>query len=140
MSRYIDVDEFLANESEAYMNAQIKLAKENADKTIDHDRYINLLVHKKIQMLIADTPTIDLDTNAWCEDCKEYDKENHKCPRFNRVIRTALEDAGMVRVVQCKECKHWNEEDHWCNIRDSYGWDYKPDDFCSYGERKEGEQ
>ena len=41
-------------------------------------------------------------------------------------------------LVRCKECKHWNEEDHWCNIRDSYGWDYKPDDFCSYGER-EGE-
>lgn len=42
-----------------------------------------------------------------------------------------------VEVVRCKECKHWNEEDHWCNIRDSYGWDYTPDDYCSYGERKE---
>lgn len=27
-------------------------------------------------------------------------------------------------------------EEHWCNIRDSYGWDYKPDDYCSRGERK----
>ncbi len=44
-----------------------------------------------------------------------------------------------IELVRCKECKHWNEEDHWCNIRDSYGWDYKPDDFCSYGER-EGER
>lgn len=42
-------------------------------------------------------------------------------------------------LIRCKECKHWNEEDHWCNIRDSYGWDYKPDDYCSYGERKESE-
>ena len=41
-----------------------------------------------------------------------------------------------IELVRCKECKHWNEENHWCNIRDSYGWDYKPDDFCSYGERK----
>lgn len=40
-------------------------------------------------------------------------------------------------LVRCGECKHWNEEDHWCNIRDSYGWDYKPDDFCSYGSHSE---
>lgn len=46
--------------------------------------------------------------------------------------------AEWVDFVTCGECKHWNEEDHWCNIRDSYGWNYKPDDFCSYGER-EGE-
>lgn len=24
--------------------------------------------------------------DEWCEDCKEYDKERHWCPRFNRVI------------------------------------------------------
>lgn len=38
------------------------------------------------------------------------------------------------RIVRCRECKYWDEENHWCNIRDSYGWDYKPTDFCSYGE------
>ncbi len=45
---------------------------------------------------------------------------------------------GMVNIdlVRCGECEHWDEEDHWCNIRDSYGWDYKPTDFCSYGERR----
>lgn len=57
--RLIDVDEFLADESEAYMIAQIALAEQNADKTIDANRYINQLVHKKIQMLIADAPTIE---------------------------------------------------------------------------------
>ena len=31
--------------------------------------------------------------NEWCYDCKEYDQEHHCCPRFNRVIRTALQDA-----------------------------------------------
>ena len=40
-----------------------------------------------------------------------------------------------IEIIRCRECKHWNEEDHWCNIRDSYGWDYKANDFCSYGER-----
>lgn len=37
-----------------------------------------------------------------------------------------------VEVVRCRDCKHWN-----------YGDCYRlelsmPDDFCSYGERKEG--
>lgn len=54
-------------------------------------------------------------------------------------IKAYLEQNDVVEVVRCRDCKHWNEEDHWCNIRDSYGWDYKPDDFCSYGERKESE-
>ena len=43
-----------------------------------------------------------------------------------------------VEVVRCKECKHWDNEDdaqrcsythnglHWA----------KPDDYCSYGERR----
>ena len=30
--------------------------------------------------------------DEWCESCKEYDKENHCCPRFNHVIRTTLDD------------------------------------------------
>lgn len=49
----------------------------------------------------------------------------------------AIAEQEPIDIVRCSECKHWNEEDHWCNIRDSYGWDYKPDDFCSYGEREE---
>lgn len=39
-------------------------------------------------------------------------------------------------LVRCGECEHWDKEEHSCNIRDSYGWDYKPTDFCSYGERR----
>ena len=31
--------------------------------------------------------------NSWCIDCKEYDKEKHYCPRFNRVIKQTLDDA-----------------------------------------------
>lgn len=28
----------------------------------------------------------------WCTDCKEYDHEKHCCPRWNKVIRTTLND------------------------------------------------
>ena len=48
----------------------------------------------------------------------------------------AIAEQEPIDIVRCGECKHWNEEDHWCNIRDSYGWDYKAYDFCNFGERE----
>ena len=45
----------------------------------------------------------------------------------------------MVEVVRCKDCKHWTMG--YCNHFAYYS--YEPitseDDFCSYGERREGE-
>ena len=47
-----------------------------------------------------------------------------------------------VEVVRCKDCKHFDEEKAlrcggiWCGY---WGTDPDPDDFCSYGERREGE-
>lgn len=80
-----------------------------------------------------------IDADVWCEDCKEYDKEHHNCPRFNRVIRTALEDADMVRVVRCKECK-WaepnREGDYDCRCHIPI-FRVSADDYCSFGERRE---
>lgn len=35
--------------------------------------------------------------DEWCTDCKEYDKERHCCPRWNRVIRETLKDAQPER-------------------------------------------
>lgn len=45
----------------------------------------------------------------------------------------------LIEILRCGECEHWDKEEHSCNIRDSYGWDYKPTDFCSYGERRADE-
>ena len=45
-----------------------------------------------------------------------------------------------VDVVRCRECKHCDPENHHCDHH--MGTDAplrrKPDDSCSYGERKEG--
>lgn len=30
--------------------------------------------------------------SEWCHDCPAYDKENHHCPRFCKVIRTTVEE------------------------------------------------
>ena len=38
-------------------------------------------------------PPAQPDLNEWCTDCKEYDSEKHHCPRYNRVIREALNGA-----------------------------------------------
>ena len=45
-----------------------------------------------------------------------------------------------VPVVRCLECKHYDPENHHCDhyMSTSAPLRRKPDDFCSYGERKEG--
>jgi len=51
----------------------------------------------------------------------------------------AVEDipaADIVVPVRCGECKHWSRENYgYCFVHASYG--MAPDDFCSYGERRE---
>ena len=53
-------------------------------------------------------------------------------------------------VVRCKDCKHWLNEDglddHVClkiysdGAVSSYAWQFRePNDFCSYGVRKDGD-
>ena len=54
------------------------------------------------------------------------------------VVLEAVDEAPSVDIVRCRECK-WFDKD---NLGDTYcTWskglcDAKPDDFCSYGERK----
>ena len=48
-----------------------------------------------------------------------------------------------VPVVRCKDCKHWkfaqHINDNLCHRFDGDPWiPTEPNDFCSYGERKEG--
>jgi hypothetical protein len=46
-----------------------------------------------------------------------------------------------VEVVRCKDCKHWQEHDGdmYCGCWANLMTDTAADDFCSYGERKDGE-
>ena len=45
-----------------------------------------------------------------------------------------------VEVVRCWGCKHCDPENHHCDhpMSTAAPLSRKPDDFCSYGERKEG--
>ena len=55
-------------------------------------------------------------------------------------IASDLEDikpADVVKVVRCKDCKY-NATTHKCLNPDSFFLIPKDDDFCSYGEKREG--
>ena len=61
-------------------------------------------------------------------------------PTKSEFRRMAIQ-LGYELVVQCKDCKHY--EIHKPKVlenceRNGYIIPMKPDDFCSYGERKEG--
>lgn len=51
--------------------------------------YNGQAILKKIKALPS---AEEMAFNEWCTDCKEYDHENHCCPRFNRVIRETVEE------------------------------------------------
>lgn len=60
-------------------NVTKNLSGEVIDETIDVDRIKNLQPFECI-------------VDRWCTDCGEYDAKNHRCPRFNRVIRETVEE------------------------------------------------
>ena len=67
---------------------------------------------------LSTMPSTQPPLDEWCTDCKEYDKEKHCCPRWNRVIRETLKDAQPERkkghwvgcdgelktMCKCSEC------------------------------------
>ena len=84
-----------------------------------------------------------IDANA----LKSYMDECSKETRFRVYYgyATAFIDAaptvGAVEVVSCRECKHCDPENYHCDhpMGTAAPLKRKPDDFCSYGERKEGD-
>jgi hypothetical protein len=55
------------------------------------------------------------NTDEWCHDCSEYNQDKHCCPRFNRVIRNAVEEIKQPKTGHCKDCKYF-EYDHFENM------------------------
>ncbi len=61
------------------------------------------------------------------------------CPTCERALKRL--NGYAVPVVRCKNCKHWEEYDGemFCHCDECAMTYTTPDDYCSYGERKEGE-
>ena len=70
-----------------------------------------------------------------CATCGEH----HTAEDVIMMIKTAP-TVDAVPVVRCRECKWWQEDDDigHCDNPDGLDNYAKPEDFCSYGERKEG--
>lgn len=53
------------------------------------DRHVLVEARK----LITELPQADTyEYGEWCKDCKEYDTEHHRCPRWNQAIRRTVEE------------------------------------------------
>ena len=48
--------------------------------------------YEALTIAIADLEKQEQAENEWCPDCAEYDKENHCCHRFTKVIRQTVEE------------------------------------------------
>ena len=84
---------------------------------------------------------------ANCAECDNYNAVRCRACWVDDVV-SLLEDSptvDAVEVVRCKDCKwyqirKWDDQTPKYDCRKTHALlDVKPDDFCSYGERREGE-
>lgn len=80
--------------------------------------------------LIRNLSPVEPNLDEWCTGCKEYDSEHHCCPRFNRVIREAVEELTEKKrnkfIVYLK-----NGEFYTYSVHD-YEWFIAPELHCMY--------
>ena len=108
MARLIDADLMAEDETAAFISTQVKI-------TDMATRLVNEVVHKKIQMILADAPTGDIDH-----------------PTRSQFKRMAVQ-LGYEPVVHCKDCKHVMFSDCYGECGAARMGIVGPDDFCSYG-------
>jgi hypothetical protein len=84
--------------------------------------------------------------DEWCHNCKEYDQEKHCCPRYNKVIRSAVEEMKQTKTghwIYEKRKRLINETDegaeyvtdYWCKCSKcggDFGYRKMKDAFCKY--------
>lgn len=72
-------------------------------------------------------------------DCCDFDSQTDKLTICQQINETPTVDA--VPVVRCRECRHHYDDidGPCCTFGPCTDTTMFPDDFCSYGERKEDE-
>lgn len=92
-------------------------------------------------MRLIDADALIKATQNFCDDYKVNWTDNKV---LSWIDHAPTIDA--VPVVRCKDCVHWYDREEVClkiysdgNVSADAWQDRKPDDFCSYGERKGGE-
>ena len=89
--RMIDADQMAVDESEAYMSAQVQI-------TDDLKWLVNFAAHRKIQKLIADTPTVDAVEVVRCRECNQGE----------------VDDPDFPDEYYCHAGCGWNKGDFYC--------------------------
>ena len=76
-------------------------------------------------------------------DCDRFDHIPKRVVKFFTLGMESVPSADVVEVVRCKECKEYipwmPDGTHICMRLGNYYGNTKPNDYCSYGERKEQE-
>lgn len=73
----------------------------------------------------------------------EYDRVHIGAPGGARKLMVEAPAADVVEVVRCKECEHFvvNGQGTWCKKQSCIHTAHRfPNDYCSYGVRKGGEE
>lgn len=70
----------------------------------------------------------------------EYSSALYDCCEYDTNLIDEIPAADVVPVVRCRECNHCDPENYHCDhpMGTAAPLRRKPDDFCSYGERKDG--
>jgi len=92
--------------------AALEAIQARADMELADINHNYLMGFQEAAEAVESVPDAQPVLDEWCTDCKEYDKEKHCCPRFNRVIREALKDA------QPEERTNERTETHACDLID----------------------
>ena len=90
-------------------------------------------------MRLCDLDEIKIRVERQYKDCHGYSGNKKAIYREAilavKSILHSEKTIDAVPVVRCRECKYHNKPP--CPMRLSFNWT-EDDDFCSYGERKEG--
>ena len=82
------------------------------------------------------------DTAEGLADC---DQQNAAWALMKYAVRDIMDEETVdaVEVVRCRDCKHWHFETGLCNLHSNFSKSvlhfFDEYDFCSYGERKDGD-
>ena len=100
------------------------------EKTSNEKRMIDADAMKRVYQEV-------LCSHVACIDCP-FLMDDKYC-RFETMLSEAP-TINAIPAVRCQECKHCDPENYHCDhpMGTAAPLRRKPDDFCSYGERKEG--
>lgn len=94
---------------------------------------------------------LDMFENADADVCESYPDGYSRWGFSYKTMREVIKNipsADVALVVRCKDCKHFNRNSMECENEAvstdheggaSYSLNFWLDDYCSYGERKDGE-